>query len=165
MNGLTGEVIAVHPFFSGLRLKHLRILAECAKKATFGPEETLFREGEPANQFYLIQKGRLVLTAGEPAQSWKIIDTLGPGDVMGWSWMFPPFRWHFTARTVEPVVAIELNAGHLLEAAETDHDFGYELMKRVAQLVIHRLQAARKQFLGKECAPHDAPGLLPGNLA
>jgi CRP/FNR family cyclic AMP-dependent transcriptional regulator len=75
---------------------------------------------------------------------------LGPGDVLGWSWLFPPFVWHFQARAVEPTTLLVLNGAGLLVSAERDHDFGYELMKRVAQVVIRRLQATRKQLLEQQ---------------
>jgi CRP/FNR family cyclic AMP-dependent transcriptional regulator len=70
--------------------------------------------------------------------------------MLGWSWLFPPFAWHFRARALEPTNAIVLNGAHLLIAAERKRDFGYELMKRVAQVVIHRLQATRKQLLDQQ---------------
>jgi CRP-like cAMP-binding protein len=75
------------------------------------------------------------------------VQTLGAGDVLGWSWLFPPFAWHFQARAIEPASAVALSGASLLVNAERNHDFGYELMKRVAQVVIRRLQAARKQLL------------------
>ena len=82
-----------------------------------------------------------VLTDGAKAVLFKV------GDVLGWSWLFPPFSWNFQARAIEPTSAIVLSGAHLLVTAEGNHDFGYELMKRVAQVVIHRLQATRKQLL------------------
>lgn len=150
MSDLTSDVVRVHPFFSGMKSKHLGIFLESATRARFAPEEMLFREGEPANQFYLIQKGRIVLEAREPRRTPAVIQTLGCGDVLGWSWLFPPFTWHFSARAVEPASAIVLNAGHLLAAADADHDFGYELMKRVTRLVIHRLQITRERIVARQ---------------
>jgi len=78
------------------------------------------------------------------------IDTIGMGELLGWSWLFPPFVWHFQARAVEPTEAIALDGAQLLIAAERGHNFGYELMKRVAQVVIHRLQAARGRLLAQQ---------------
>lgn len=139
--------IGEHRFFRGLKPKYLAMLAEGAKCASFKAGEMLFREGEPANRLYLIDHGRIALEAHEPANGTFLVQTLTAGDVLGWSWLFPPFVWHFQARAVEPTSVIILNGAHLLVAAERNYDFGYELMKRVAQVVIHRLQAARKQLL------------------
>jgi hypothetical protein len=79
-----------------------------------------------------------------------LVQILGPGDVLGWSWLFPPFTWHFRALALEPTNAIVLDGAHLLVTAERNRDFGYELMKRVAQVVIHRLQATRKQLVDRQ---------------
>jgi CRP/FNR family cyclic AMP-dependent transcriptional regulator len=141
------EVITNHAFFHGMKPEHLAVLTEGAKAAQFNAGDVLFREGAPANQFYLILSGRIALEAHAPANGTVQVQTLGPGDLFGWSWLFPPFSWHFQARAIEPMDVIILNGAHLLITAERDHDFGYELMKRVAQVVIHRLQATRKQLL------------------
>lgn len=147
MNGIN-EIITSHAFFHGIKPEYLRILADGAKEVHFKAGDVLFREGEPANQFYLIQTGKIALEAHEPSDGTILVQTLGAGEVLGWSWLFPPFLWLFQARAVEPATAVCLNAAHLLVTTERDHDFGYELMKRVAQVVIHRLQATRKQLLG-----------------
>ncbi len=146
MNPLA-ERVTTHPFFRGLKTSHLEVLAECATEARFNPEQILFRQGDPANQFYLIESGKVALEAHEPANGTALVQHLGAGEVLGWSWLFPPFVWNFQARAMEPTNAIVLIGGHLLHVADRDHDFGYELMKRVAQVIIHRLQATRKQLL------------------
>jgi CRP-like cAMP-binding protein len=130
-----------------MKPEQLAVLAEGAQEVSFKPGQVLFRQGEPANGFYLIERGGVAVEAHEPANGTTLVQRLGPGDVLGWSWLFPPFVWHFQARALEPGSAILLNGAHLLVAAERDPGFGYELMKRVAQVVIHRLQAARKQLL------------------
>jgi CRP/FNR family cyclic AMP-dependent transcriptional regulator len=141
------ESITSHAFFRGMKPEHLALLTEGAKAVEFKSGEVLFREGTPANQFYLIESGSIALEAHEPANTTMAVQTLGPGDVLGWSWLFPPFAWHFQARAIDPVSAILLNGAALLVNAERNHEFGYELMKRVAQVVIRRLQATRKQLL------------------
>jgi CRP-like cAMP-binding protein len=141
------EVIIKHAFFHGMKPAHLALLTDGAKTVQFKTGDILFREGEPANQFYLIESGKIALEAHEPANGTTLVQTLATGDVLGWSWLFPPFIWHFQARAIEPVSAIILSGAHLLVTAERNHDFGYELMKRVAHVVIHRLQATRKQLL------------------
>jgi|SRR6185503_11430299 len=140
------EAIIQHGFFAGMKPEHLGLLTEDAKTAQFKAGDLLFREHEPANQFYLIESGKIALEAHEPAGGTSSVQTLAPGDVLGWSWLFPPFAWHFQARAIEPASVIVLSGAHLLVIAERNHDFGYELMKRVAQVVIRRLQATRKQL-------------------
>ena len=144
------ESIRKYSFFDGMRPEHLAVLAEGAKEAQFNAGDVLFREGEPANKFYLLESGKILLEAHELAGGTAPVKTLEAGDVLGWSWLFPPFRWHFQARAVEPSSVIVLSGANLLVSAERDHDFGYELMKRVAQVVIRRLQDTRKQLLQQQ---------------
>ncbi len=141
------EAITNHAFFRGMKAEHLALLTDGAKAVQFKVGEVLFREGEPANQFYLIESGKVTLEAHQPANGTTLVQTLVGGDVLGWSWLFPPFTWHFQAKAIEPTKAIALSGAHLLVMAERNRDFGYELMKRVAQIAIHRLQATRKQIL------------------
>jgi CRP-like cAMP-binding protein len=140
-------LLSAHSFVQGMRPEHVQVLFDCAKIVTFQPGQTIFKEGEPANEFYLIEKGRVELEAHEPADGTVIVQMLGADDAMGWSWMLPPYVWHLRARVIEPTTAIALSGAHLLVRAENDHEFGYDLMKRVATIVMHRLQAARRQLL------------------
>jgi CRP-like cAMP-binding protein len=149
MSGLK-ETITAYPLFRDIKPEHLAILAAGATAAKFNPGQVLFHEGDPANQFYLIESGRIALEAHEPADGTVLIETVGAGEVLGWSWLFPPFVWHFQARAVEPTKAVVLSGAHLLVAAERNHEFGHELMKRVAQVVIERLQFTRKRLLAEE---------------
>ena len=153
MNTSLESVIVSHPFFEGMKPEHLEVIAGCATEATFQLGQILFREGEPANKFYLIQNGRVALEAHEPAHGTVSVQELGAGDVLGWSWLFPPFVWHFQARALERTETIVLDGAHLLVAAERNGNLGYELMKRVAQVLIHRLQATRKQLLMQHMRP------------
>jgi CRP-like cAMP-binding protein len=141
------EVIMKHAFFRGMKPEHLAVLTEGAKATMFKADDVLFREGEPANRFYLIESGKIALETYELANRTMPVQTLGAGDVLGWSWLFPPFVWHFQARAIEPANVIVLSGAHLLITAERNHDFGYELMKRMAHVVICRLQTTRKQLL------------------
>jgi CRP/FNR family transcriptional regulator, cyclic AMP receptor protein len=141
------HIITNHPFFHGMKPEHLDIVARGATEANLKPDQILLREGEPASQFYLVERGRIALEAHEPADGTVLVQNMEAGDVLGWSWLFPPFVWHFTARAVEPTRIVVLDGAHLLVAAERDRNFGYELMKRVAQMVIHRLQSTRRKLL------------------
>lgn len=112
----------------------------------FGAGEFIFREGDPANRFYLIHSGTVALES-RTNDGPRVVQTIGPGDVLGWSWLFPPYFWHFDARAVEPVEAVFFYATPLRAECEADHELGYELLSRMAQIVITRLQATRRQLL------------------
>jgi CRP-like cAMP-binding protein len=150
MNESLESIINSHPFFHGMKPQHLAMLHKGAKQARFHPGDTLFKEGEPANRFFLIQQGNIALEAHEPADGTAVVQCVHEGDVIGWSWLFPPFTWHLRARALDPTKVIVLDGAHLLSMAEAHHDFGYELMKRVAQVVIQRLQSTRRQLLELE---------------
>lgn len=139
--------IGRHPFLKGLSTEHLKILAECAMPAHFAEGETIFREGDPANRFYLIEAGRVELQSRKQDHPPVHIQTIGAGDVLGWSWLFPPYYWNFEARAVEPTTAIFFYGTRLREKCDSDRCFGYELMKRMSAVMLHRLQATRKQLL------------------
>lgn len=141
------SVIAEHPFLRGLKPKHLRLLADNAIRMWYEAGELIFREHDPANRFYLIEEGRVSLESHRRDEPPTQIQTIGRGDVLGWSWLFPPYYWHFDARALEPTTAIFFYGTRLREQCEEDHDFGNELMKRMTQVVIQRLQATRKQSL------------------
>ena len=136
--------VTFHPFLAGLKREQLALLTDCAMATNSKKGQTIFREGEMANRFYLIETGRVVLESSEGLGNPVIIDTIGPGDLLGWSWMFPPYTWQFTARAVEPTAAIFFYGTILREYCEKDHSLGYELLKRMSVVMVKRLQAARK---------------------
>jgi CRP/FNR family transcriptional regulator, cyclic AMP receptor protein len=140
-------VIAGHPFLHGLAPAHLRLLADSAIRTQYQPEDFIFHEGEPANRFYLIERGRVSLESHLRDEAPVEVQTIGPGEVLGWSWLFPPCHWNFDARAVEPTTAIFFYGTRLRERCDADHEFGYEMLKRMTQVVIHRLQFTRKQLL------------------
>ena len=139
--------IALHPFLAGMHRTHLRLLTDCAMASHFKKGQTILREGEFANRFYLLESGKVVLESGSGFGDPVIIETIGPGDLLGWSWMFPPYVWHFTARAIEPATALFFYSTILREYCEKDHSLGYELFKRMSMVMMKRLQAARKQML------------------
>jgi CRP-like cAMP-binding protein len=139
--------VELHPFLAGMDRTQLAWLTDCAMAAHFKPGQVILREGEMANRFYLIESGKVVLESGEGFGEPVVVETIGAGDLLGWSWMFPPYVWHFTARAVEPVEAIFFYGTILREYCEKDHSLGYELFKRMAPVMLRRLQAARKRML------------------
>lgn len=139
------ELIAGHPFFKTISPRHLPTISGAAQEKVFEPGERIAKRRDFANQFFVIEEGKVELqyTAGAPIP----IQIVEAGEVFGWSWLFPPFTWHFQARALERTRAIVLNGAKLLILCETNHSLGYELMRRVAEVVIQRLQATRKQVL------------------
>ena len=137
-----------HPFLKDLSPHQYRILSDSAMPSHFRKGEVIFRQGDPANRFYLIEQGQIAVEAWLPAGKSRVIQTLSGGDVLGWSWMFPPYYWQFSARAVEPTDAIFIYGTPLREECVTDHELGYELMKRLAEVVVQRLQATRRQLAG-----------------
>ena len=139
--------VALHPFLAGMNREQLALLTDCAIPVQFEKGQIIFREGETANRFYLIESGKAVLESSEGLGSPVIIDTVSSGNLLGWSWMFPPYTWQFTARTVERTAAIFFYGTILREYCEKDHSLGYELLKRMSAVMVKRLQAARKKML------------------
>jgi CRP-like cAMP-binding protein len=142
------RLVSTHPFLEGMSPHQLRLLADCARFAHFTANEVIFREGDPANRFYLIQKGSVAVESHVLGKPRALIQTVGAGDILGWSWLFPPYFWHFDARALELTEAIFIYATPLREECESDHELGYELMKRLAAVMMKRLQATTWKLLG-----------------
>ena len=141
------ESIVQHPFLKGMSPEHLKILIDSAMRAEFKAGEIIFREGDPANRFYLIEEGRVELESRKQDRPPVHIQTIGAGDVLGWSWIFPPYYWNFEAQAVDPTKAIFFYGTRLREKCDEDRGFGYELMKRMSAVMLQRLQATRRQLL------------------
>ncbi len=139
--------VSLHPFLAGMNPPQLALLADCAIPVHFEKGQTILRESELANRFYLIESGKVVLESGEGFGAPVIVETIGAGDLLGWSWMFPPYVWHFTARAAEPTEAIFFYGTILREYCERDHSLGYELFKRITPIMMKRLQSARRKML------------------
>jgi CRP-like cAMP-binding protein len=139
--------VALHPFLAGMNRQQLVLLTDCAMVVQFKKGQVIFREGDIANRFYLIETGKVILESSGASGDPLVIDTIGAGDLLGWSWMFPPYVWHFTARATEPVTAIFFYGTILREYCEREHSLGYELFKRMGAVMIKRLQAAREKMV------------------
>jgi len=136
-----------HPFLEGLTAHQHRILSDCAIQSHFETGMMLFREGDPANSFYMLQNGKVALECHTQTGTLALIHTLGAGDVLGWSWLFPPHFWHFSARVLEPADALHIHASILRDECDVDHELGYELTKRLALVMLKRLDTARRQLI------------------
>jgi CRP-like cAMP-binding protein len=140
--------VALHPFLAGMNHTQLSLLTDCAMASHIKSGQIIFREGDMANRFYLIESGKVVLESGNNDSGESVVvDTIGAGDLLGWSWMFSPYVWHFTARAVKATEAIFFYGTILREYCERDPSLGYELFKRMAPIMLRRLQAARDKIL------------------
>lgn len=139
--------VALHPFLAGMNHTQLTLLTDCAVARHFNANQTILREGEFANGFYLIETGKVALESETGLGEAIPIQVVGAGDLLGWSWMFPPYVWQFTARAIQPCTALFFYAAILREYCEKDHSLGYELMKRISAVMVTRLQAAHDQML------------------
>jgi CRP/FNR family cyclic AMP-dependent transcriptional regulator len=144
---LTEGSLKPHPFLQHCTAEFLNHLEEFAREVEFSPGEVIFHEADYADRFYLISEGSVCLEARANGGTTVKIQILGPGDVLGCSWLFPPFEWRCSARALEPCRAVALNAASLLIRAEEDPVFGYELMKRVSKQVVQRLQTMRAKLV------------------
>jgi len=141
--------VGLHPFLVGLQPHYIKLLADCALAKQFAAGDYLFRQGEFANRFYLIEVGEVVLEALDPAGKSVVIEEVGPGKLVGWSWLFPPYVWHFDARATKPTTAIFFYGTILREYCAKDPSLGFELFKRMSQVMIERLQSARTRLIAQ----------------
>ena len=141
------ELVAESPVFEGLTKEQLELIAGCAHNTGFNAGERMFREGDPADTFYVVRKGRVSLSTHAPARGSVVIETLDPGEIVGWSWIFPPYVWHFDARAVDDVRVVAFDGACLRGKCESDHALGYELMRRFAGVMIDRLLHTRLRLL------------------
>lgn len=139
------DLIRQHPFVQGLDDGTIALIAGCAKNTTVKPSEYLFREGGPADYFYLIRHGTVALEMYVPNKGSLTFLTVKSGEILGANWLFPPYRWSFDARAVELTRALAFDAECLRAKCESDHHVGYELMKRFVPPLVQRLEMARFQ--------------------
>lgn len=139
------DLLGEHPFFAGLDPGYLDLLAGCGVNVVL--EGEVFREGDSADRFYVLRDGRVALEVHVPHRGGIVVETLGPGSVLGWSWLFPPYRWRFDARALEPVRAIALDGTCLRGKCDEDPRLGYELVRRFGRVLLERLEATRIRLL------------------
>ncbi|HTW52330.1 MAG TPA: cyclic nucleotide-binding domain-containing protein [Stellaceae bacterium] len=141
------RLICEHAFFAGMSPDHCELIGGCARNIRFDKGAYLFREGDPANEFFLIRHGRVGLELIAPGRGPVRFLTLNPGEIAGVSWLVPPYRWLYDAQSLELTRAVAIDGGCLRQKAENDHDFGYEMMKRFMTMLVQRLHAAQLQIL------------------
>jgi CRP-like cAMP-binding protein len=135
------------PLFAGLNEDFCELITGCVRNIRFAPGEYLFREGQPADEMYLLRAGRVALEVTAPGRGAVTFQTLGEGELVGLSWLVPPWRWTYDARALETVRAIGIDAACLRGKCEADPALGYEMMKRFMPVLVERLHATRLQML------------------
>ncbi len=141
------QLLPDYAFFDGLDPRTVAVLAGCAINMHLHPGQFLFHEGDPADHFYLLRHGRIAIEVHRPAGGAVVLDTVDDGDVVGWSWVVPPYRWAFDARAVQETSAIAFDAVCLRAKSEADPRLGYEFLQRVMRVMNRRLQSARIRVL------------------
>jgi CRP/FNR family transcriptional regulator, cyclic AMP receptor protein len=141
------ELIAATPVFAGMEPAYLTLIAGCGRNMHVDPGTYLLREGQPADTFFLIRRGRIALELHAPGRGSLLIETLDDGEVVGWSWLFEPYRWQMDGRAITSCSLIAFDGACLRGKCEEDHELGYQFMKRFAANVTSSLQATRLQLL------------------
>jgi CRP/FNR family transcriptional regulator, cyclic AMP receptor protein len=140
-------ILAGHPFFKDMSPELVRLLVGCASNVKFEAGEFVSREGQEATEFFIIRQGKVALELFSPTHGPITVETLEDGDVMGWSWLLPPYRSHFDARAVDLTRCIRFDGKCLRAKLEEDHHLGYEMLKRFVKIIAERLSATRLQLL------------------
>jgi CRP/FNR family cyclic AMP-dependent transcriptional regulator len=141
------SVIKEHPFFADMPEKHLEFITGCAKNVQFAEGQIIFHESDPANEFYFIREGLVAVELLIPQKGATTIQTVAEGEILGWSWVSPPYQWHFGARAVQRTRALVFDGRCLRSKCEEDHDLGYEMLNRFVNIISARLDATRLQLL------------------
>ena len=141
------EVLAQVPFFAGMAEDEVALIAGCGRNVHFREGETIFRQGDAADTFFVVRHGTVAVGNFVPPRGELVIETLEAGDLLGWSWVFPPYRSHFDARALSAVRATQFDGACLRDKCTADPVLGYDLMSRFAQVLIERLQWTRLRLL------------------
>lgn len=155
VNDAIGRSLAENPIFSKLTEAQREFIAGCASLKVFQAGDIIYREGQPADRFYLIRHGKVGLETYVPGRQPIIVDTLHAGDPVGWSWLIPPYRTHFDARALELTRAIEFDAACLRQKMDADPAFGYAMYQLITPVIAARLAAARRQMIDLYGRPSD----------
>lgn len=145
--GTLETILTEHPFLKGMTPPYIELIARCATSVRFNKGDYIFREEDEADRFYLIRHGLVALDVYVPHRGPVTIDTIQEGEVLGWSWLFPPYRWHFDARALQLTRAVAFDGKCLRERCDEDVNLGYDLVKRFSLVIMQRLHSARLQLL------------------
>jgi CRP/FNR family transcriptional regulator, cyclic AMP receptor protein len=150
---VTAAALAAHPFLHGMSGDHRAVLAQAASDVTFPAGHQFFEDGGYATRFWLVQSGHVTVDVHVPGQGRVPIDTVGMGELIGWSWLFPPFTWAFGAVAASPVEAFEFDARKVRAQCVSDPALGYEVTWRVAEVLTKRLKSTRTRLITASIRP------------
>ncbi len=148
------KYLSAHSFFAGLEDGFMKFLSNSAKELRIKEGDVLFQQGKPADKFYLLRSGQVSVQVPALVGPTLELQVLGEDQMLGWSWLIPPYRWNFQARALEDTELLEFDGSAILERCEEDPKFGYELFKRFAALMSERLDSARQKIMDQ----WDPPG-------
>lgn len=141
------RLVSRHPFCEGMATDMIQLMAGCAENVKYPTGHSLFRHGEEAGSTYLVRSGRIGFYIPAPGRSDGPFETAEEGELVGWSWLFPPYRWHFDAVALTPVRVLRLDGTCLRNKCEADPTFGYEVTRRILLQAHKRLERSRMQAL------------------
>ena len=141
------EYLSTHDFFSGLSVDFVERLCESATTLDIKKEQTLFRQGERADKFYIVRNGLISVQIPAIMGPTLEVQTLSTDQILGWSWLISPYQWHFQAKAEEDSKLLEFDGTRILAQCELEPKFGYELLKRFATLMSERLDASRQKMM------------------
>lgn len=141
------DILTEHSFFRGLPAEDIAFIAGCAKNVVFREQQMIAHQGAPADEFYLIREGQVSITLEIPPQRTFVFRTLGPNEILGFSWLVPPYQWPFTAYATTLTHAIAIHGTCLREKCENNPHLGFELMKRLVHVLVKGEDASRLQLL------------------
>ena len=150
------DLLAEHTFFRDMAPQALGLLAGCGRNVHFEAGQYIAREGDEANTFYALRRGRVAVQVHSPERGALVVQTLRIGDVLGWSWLFPPHQWRFDAVAMEPTSAVEFDGACLRGKCESDAAIGFTFVRRFAQVIVQQLEAASLQLMDVYGRTHSA---------
>ncbi len=146
---VSAAALSAHPFLRGMSRDQVSVLAEAARDVKFPARYRLFEDGGNATRFWLIQSGHVSLDLHVPGEGPVVIETIGMGELLGWSWLFPPYTWAFGAVAATAVEAFEFDAPAVRERCAADPGLGYEFNQRITRVLANRLQATRIRLIAR----------------
>jgi CRP/FNR family transcriptional regulator, cyclic AMP receptor protein len=146
---VNASALSAHPFLHGMSANQLGVLAEAACDVRFPARYRLFEDGDNAIRFWLIQSGHVLLDLHIPGEGPVVIESIGMGELIGWSWLFPPYKWAFGAVAATPVEAFEFDAPAVRALCAADPELGYELNQRITRVLARRLRATRIRLMAR----------------
>jgi CRP/FNR family transcriptional regulator, cyclic AMP receptor protein len=150
-----GRLLAEHPFFHDMQPDIREIVVGCCANAHYRPGEYMFKEGTRADHFFLIRQGSVAVEVHAPGREGVVVETIGEGDIIGWSWLVPPYVWTFDARANEQVRAVTIDGACLRRKIADNHELGYEMYKRFIPIMGRRIAEARLRIVELATEPSE----------